>query len=527
MSALQPSISGGLDSVIASHRVSECLNSAGHGFGQHRMTIQPSSSSGGSNPRRCEDCGSRELTRDPIRQELVCDDCGLVKEDPDLYGPGEADNAASIWGEGAHSQSGPLGSVGLEENPEYAWSPLSIEERKLSNRLRDAAKKANRPGPGEDNWKSIEHILLIISGWLRSDNRVGECKRMFFLFRGRSVASNISKAGNSDVRHCVLAHVYVEEINRDDRSPEIKQTEDGRKHRMVRWNTNSDSSDVAMIRERVMDHLGPIDDVTPGDITKEIALHFKLLNERFQPVAKEREARTIDTNLEEASRQLALEFDLVREAENEVRSLFADQLNAINTRLQEALNWVYRSDEYPNARTTKAVNLRKNVHAELIYRILGTFGIEVSRSLINPVVGASRDDGPGTKVAASIGRLVKAYYAALPTFNAMTEQVIANLKDEAIEVDHIRNQAMRGFQLMHQHPHYPYEEGASQRLNRIHLHCAFLNRLLEEQGHSLNDETRAAIVQHPLEEQDKSNETTLDEERIERILGYLNREMEI
>ena len=489
------------------------------------MTVQPSSSSGGSNPRRCEDCGSRELTRDSVRQELVCDDCGLVKEDPDPYGSGEADNAASLRGEGAHSQSGPLGSVGLEENFDYSGKSLSAEQQRLVQRLREA-RKANRSAPGEDDWKSIESILLTITGWSRSDNRMNECKRMFFLFRGRSVASNIPKADKSDVRHCVLAHVYVEEINRDDRSPEIKQTEDGRKHRRVRWNTNRDSSDVAMIRDRVMDHLGPIDGVTPRHITKEIALHFKLLNKRFQPVAKEREARTVDTNLEEASRQLALEFDQVRDAVDEVRSLSADQLNAINTRLQEALNWVYRCDEYPNARTTRAVNLRKNVHAELIYQILSSFGIEVSRSLINPVVGASRDDGPGTKDAASIGRLVKAYYAALPTFNAMTERAIANVKDEAIEVDHIRSQAMRGYQLMHQHPHYPYGEGASEGLNRTHLHCAFLNHLLEEQDHPLDDETRAAIVQEHLEERDENDEATVDEERIEQILGYLNREME-
>ena len=490
------------------------------------MTVQPSSSSEGSSPPRCEDCGSRELTRDSVRQELVCDDCGLVKEDPDPYGSGEADNAASLRGEGAHSQSGPLGSVGLEENFDYSGALLSAEQRKLIDRLRDAAKKGNRSAPGENDWKSIERILLMITGWSRTDNRMNECKRMFFLFRGRSVVSNIPKADKSDVRHCVLAHVYVEEINRDNRSPEIKQTKEGRKHRTVRWNTNRDSSDVAMIRDRVMDHLGPIDGVTPGHITNEITLHFKLLNKRFQPVAKEREARTVDTNLEEASRQLALEFDQVRDAVKEVRSLSADQRNAINTRLQEALNWVYRSDEYPNSRTTRAVNLRKNVHAELIYQVLNSFGIELSRSAINPIVGASRDDGPGTKDAASIGKLVKAYYAALPAFNAMTEQAIANVKDEAIDEDHLRTQAMRGYQLMHQHPHYPYGEGASEGLNRTHLHCAFLNRLLGEQGHPLDDETRAAIVQGHLKEQDENEEATVDEERIERILGYLNREME-
>jgi hypothetical protein len=42
----------------------------------------------------------------------------------------------------------------------------------------------------------------------------------------------------------------------------------------------------------------------------------------------------------------------------------------------------------------------------------------------------------------------------------------------------------------------------------------------------LDDETRDAIVQGHLKEQDENEEATVDEERIERILGYLNREME-
>ena len=30
---------------------------------------------------KCSDCGSRELTRDETRGEVVCEDCGLVLED--------------------------------------------------------------------------------------------------------------------------------------------------------------------------------------------------------------------------------------------------------------------------------------------------------------------------------------------------------------------------------------------------------------------------------------------------------------
>jgi transcription initiation factor TFIIB len=30
---------------------------------------------------KCSDCGSRSLTRDETRGEVVCDDCGLVLED--------------------------------------------------------------------------------------------------------------------------------------------------------------------------------------------------------------------------------------------------------------------------------------------------------------------------------------------------------------------------------------------------------------------------------------------------------------
>ena len=30
---------------------------------------------------KCSDCGSRNLTRDETRGEVVCDDCGLVLED--------------------------------------------------------------------------------------------------------------------------------------------------------------------------------------------------------------------------------------------------------------------------------------------------------------------------------------------------------------------------------------------------------------------------------------------------------------
>ena len=30
---------------------------------------------------KCSDCGSRALTRDETRGEVVCDDCGLVLED--------------------------------------------------------------------------------------------------------------------------------------------------------------------------------------------------------------------------------------------------------------------------------------------------------------------------------------------------------------------------------------------------------------------------------------------------------------
>ena len=30
---------------------------------------------------KCLDCGSRNLTRDETRGEVVCDDCGLVLED--------------------------------------------------------------------------------------------------------------------------------------------------------------------------------------------------------------------------------------------------------------------------------------------------------------------------------------------------------------------------------------------------------------------------------------------------------------
>ena len=30
---------------------------------------------------KCNDCGSRNLTRDETRGEVVCDDCGLVLED--------------------------------------------------------------------------------------------------------------------------------------------------------------------------------------------------------------------------------------------------------------------------------------------------------------------------------------------------------------------------------------------------------------------------------------------------------------
>ena len=30
---------------------------------------------------KCPDCGSRSLTRDEGRGELICDDCGLVVED--------------------------------------------------------------------------------------------------------------------------------------------------------------------------------------------------------------------------------------------------------------------------------------------------------------------------------------------------------------------------------------------------------------------------------------------------------------
>jgi len=494
------------------------------------MTIQPSSNSGGSNPRRCEDCGSREFTRDMVRQELVCDDCGLVKDDPDHYGPGEADNAASLRGEGAHSQSGPLGSVGLDDQVDYSGAPLSAEQRRLVERLRESAKRANRSPPGEDDWKSIESILLNITGWPRADNRMIECKRMFFLFRGRSVVSNIPKADNSDVRHCVLAHVYVEEINRDSRSPEIKQTEAGRKRRTLRWNTKNDSPDVAMIRERVMDHLGPMDGVLPRHIISEIKMHFKMLNERFQPVREEREARTVNTNLEEAGPQLDLEFDQVRDAVNKVRSLSANTLNAINSRLQEALNWVYGFDEYPNSRTDRSVSLRRNIHAELIYRILNSFGIGVSRSDINPVVGASREDGPATPDAKFIGIAVSSYYGSLPTFEAMTERVLAHVNDEDIDGGHIRSQAMRGYQLMHLNPHYPYGQGASDELNRTHLHCEFLNRLLEQQDHALDDETRAALVQDHLEQQDENDGATVDEDTIGRLLRYLdtelNREME-
>lgn len=488
------------------------------------MTIQTSSNSGGSNPRRCEDCGSREFTRDMVRQELVCDDCGLVKDDSDPYGSGEADNTASLRGEGAHSQSGPLGSVGLDDQVDYSGALLSAEQRRLVERLRKSARQANRSPPGEDDWESIERILLNITGWQRTDNRMNECKRMFFLFRGRSVVSNIPKANKSDIRHCVLAHVYVEEIKRDSRSPERKQTEAGRKHRTFRWNTNSDSSDVAMIQKRVMGHLGPMDGVTPRHITKEIALHFKLLNTRFQPVRKERKSRTVDTTLNEASRQLALEFDQVRDEVKEVRSLSANQLNAINTRLQEALNWVYRHDAYPNSRTT-ALNLRKNIHAELIYQILNSFEIEVSRSAINPVVGASRGDGPATPNAKFIGIAVSSYYRSLPTFETMTEGAIAHMNNEDIDVGQFRSHAMRGYQLMHEHPDYPYGEDASSELNRTHLNCEFLNHLLEEQDHALDNETRAAIVQDHLEE-DENDEATVDEERIERILRYLDREME-
>jgi len=145
-------------------------------------------------------------------------------------------------------------------------------------------------------------------------------------------------------------------------------------------------------------------------------------------------------------------------------------------------------------------------------------------------VGASREDGPATPDAKFIGIAVSSYYGSLPTFEAMTERVLAHVNDEDIDGGHIRSQAMRGYQLMHLNPHYPYGQGASDELNRTHLHCEFLNRLLEQQDHALDDETRAALVQDHLEQQDENDGATVDEDTIGRLLRYLdtelNREME-
>ena len=161
---------------------------------------------------KCNECGSRSLTRDETRGELVCDDCGLVLESHTLD-----DGAGLSWGdEPQNTPTKGLGSTfkGSDRKSRRMMKTHDFSTRKRKDFMALVEELVERSGEGARTRDAVKTLLAAANKDLKLSSKRNK-------LRG---TKGMSTADASDYRRKLLVSSALHVINDDgteNRAPQL------------------------------------------------------------------------------------------------------------------------------------------------------------------------------------------------------------------------------------------------------------------------------------------------------------------